>query len=78
LTVEWNDKKVLRAVDREVDRVERRGAALVAATAKVLVPKDERNWWVRSSLKNQSTATVAIWFMHNRRALQAMSSTRLM
>jgi hypothetical protein len=42
LKVVWNDKKVLRAVDREVDRVERRGAALVAATAKVLVPKDER------------------------------------
>jgi HK97 gp10 family phage protein len=42
MMVEWNEGRVLKAVGREADRMERRGAALVAATAKMLVPKDER------------------------------------
>jgi HK97 gp10 family phage protein len=39
MTVEWNDKRVLRAVDREVDKVERRLSQMVRRTAQALAPK---------------------------------------
>jgi hypothetical protein len=39
LKVVWNDKRVLRAVDREVDKVERRLSQMVRRTAQALAPK---------------------------------------
>jgi hypothetical protein len=43
MKVVWEDKKVLAAIGKEADRVAKRGASLVAMTAKNKVPKREHN-----------------------------------
>ena len=43
MKVVWDDKKIMAAIGKEADRVAKRGASLVAMTAKHKVPKDEHN-----------------------------------
>jgi hypothetical protein len=70
LKVVWNDKRVLRAVDREVDKVERRLSQMVRRTAQALAPKLTGTLAIETTLGNQSIVTAAI--LCNRRGRETI------